>query len=56
MTTEKQTAPAKVIQRPDVVLVLTNYDYHLIKLALKHYKNSQTMVLLRKLIRQEKHL
>ena len=41
------------LRSPDVVLVLTNNDYLMIKLALKHYKNSITTALLRKLVRGE---
>ena len=43
----------KVIQKPDIVLVLTDDDYRMIKMALKHYRNSITSALLSKLKRSE---
>lgn len=43
----------KLFERPDVVLVITRDDYRMIKLALKHYDNSLTTALLRKLKRGE---
>lgn len=44
----------KVIEKPAVVLILTADDYRMIKYALKHYNNSLTSALLRKLKRSEK--
>lgn len=44
----------KLIKGDDKVLIVLSWDdYRMIKLALKHYKNSLTTKLLQKLRRQE---